>query len=402
MRSRIVAVVSALAVVVGLFVGTAPASGAGAWYPESCVAAPGTYAPGDSVTVTAQGTTKGALSNGIRILAGGGTVAEQTWLDFNGSTSHTLSTTIRADQLSSAGCIFGAGSPGTYVFNGWTPIPVTDGGVVVQNPAPKPAVTCTSSPAAPFAGEPFTVTGSVTNAADFDTSAVTVTESGGTPQASPLSVTAPWTPTTLSYTCEGTGTKNGTTKTASASTTVQVQPRVLACSVNQPDPYEPDLEVSWTWQGPSTDRVDVYLNNAIQAQVLAPGLSTLVKGLNNGTTYNFRLLGAQVNGFDPQISASCSGTVSLTSPPAASTISPTGPVTFGALSLNGQKAVQAFTIPMPAAPAGWKYAWQGPGTTNGSLPSFAPCSAQTAFTPTLVRDRNSPLPPGAPSHLYTM
>lgn len=64
---------------------------------------------------------------------------------------------------------------------------------------------------------------------------------------------------------------------------------------------------------------------------------------------------------------------------------PGGPATYGALSLdvNGSP-VQAFTIPIPAAPAGWSYEWST-GAASGSLPAFAPCSTTTAFTPTLVR-----------------
>ena len=82
-----------------------------------------------------------------------------------------------------------------------------------------------------------------------------------------------------------------------------------------------------------------------------------------------------------------SSSVTVKPRPGSSVIVPSGAVTYGALSLNAAKqAVQAFTVPMPAAPAGWTYSWTGQGTTGGNLPAFAPCGATSTFTPTLIRD----------------
>jgi len=92
------------------------------------------------------------------------------------------------------------------------------GGDLPAPSAPDATVTCTATPANPFIGDTVTVTSTVTNASAYDSTTATVAQGSGTPSPSPVTFTADATGAT--FTCAGSGTKSGVTKTASATATV--------------------------------------------------------------------------------------------------------------------------------------------------------------------------------------
>ena len=291
---RVIAALAATATAAGLLVFGAPPASAYV----TCAVDKNSVSLGESVTVTLT----------VNKPSAGTLTVNSTWIEFDGKRTNGSSAVITPTATGTASVQCWANV--TVSFNQTiTRDDLSTAAVTVTDPTP--SVACTASPSAVYTGEAFTVTSSITNAASFaSVSGTSVTPSGAAPQASPLSATAPWTAQTLNYTCEGSATTNaGATKAGSASTTVQVQPRGLTCSVTQPNLYRSELEVKWTWQGPPTDRVDVYRDGVFQDRRPSPDTSLLVPGLSVGSSYTFTVRGALNSGVDPQITGTCSGTV---------------------------------------------------------------------------------------------